>query len=193
MRRVRSLASPLLLALAAAATPLLVPADASAGWPPAPDATPEDSPIRPTGRTIPATAYSATRRRAVEPYSFMPGVAHPRTAETASGMSVDMAWRLTIGDPSVHIVVTDSGIKWDEDDLIEKACLNDKELANHKPQHADGTACGGDGRARGLRLQRRRHAHGRRLQGHARRSRPRPRWGTRRATRTATASSTRAT
>ncbi len=73
-------------------------------------------------------------------------------------MSVDMAWRLTIGDPSVKIVITDSGIKWDEADLIEKAFLNDKELANHKPQHADGTGLRRRGAARGLRLQQRRRA-----------------------------------
>ena len=42
MRRVRVTRLPLLLALAAVATPLLVPADATAGWPPGPDATPAD-------------------------------------------------------------------------------------------------------------------------------------------------------
>src|SRR6185369_5128917 len=79
-------------------------------------------------------------------YSFIPTVSkNVRKEETASGMSVDLAWRLTIGDPTVKIVVTDSGIKWDEDDLIEKVWLNDKELVNHKPLHADGTACGGTG------------------------------------------------
>ena len=43
-------------------------------------------------------------------YSFMPTTAtHVRSQETASGMSFDLAWRLTIGDPSILIAITDSG------------------------------------------------------------------------------------
>jgi MYXO-CTERM domain-containing protein len=145
MRRVRFTRLPLLLALAAVVTPALVPADAAAGWPPAPNATPADLAKPDSWPNDPGYAYSATDDGQWNLYSFMPSVAHPRSEETASGMSVDMAWRMTIGDPSVKIVITDSGIKWDEADLIEKAFLNDKELANHKPTHADGTACGGEG------------------------------------------------
>ena len=65
-------------------------------------------------------------------------------------MSIDLAWRYTTGDPTVRIVVTDSGIKWDSDDIIESAYLSTAELANHKPQHADGSACGGEGEAAGF-------------------------------------------
>src|SRR5512132_2216044 len=129
MRRVRVTRVPLLLALAAVATPLIVPADAAAGWPPGPDATPADLAKPENWPNDQGYGYTASHDGQWNMYSFMPDVAHPRPAETASGMSVDMAWRLTIGDPSVKIVVTDSGIKWDEDDLIEKAFLNDKELA----------------------------------------------------------------
>ena len=39
-------------------------------------------------------------------------------------MSIDLAWRRTIGDPDVRIVVTDSGIEWDSADLIDKVWLN---------------------------------------------------------------------
>lgn len=145
MRRVRFARLPVLLALTAAAVPLLVPADAAAGWPPAPDATPADLAKPANWPNDPGYGYSASDNGQWNFYSFMPDIAHPRAAEISSGMSIDMAWRLTIGDPSVKIVVTDSGIKWDERDLIEKAYLNDKELANHKPKHADGTACGGEG------------------------------------------------
>ena len=61
-----------------------------------------------------------------------------------------MAWRLSTGDDSVRIVVTDSGINWDNDDLIEKVWLNQKELTAHKPLHADGMACAGDGELAGF-------------------------------------------
>jgi hypothetical protein len=63
----------------------------------------------------------------------------------ASGMSIDKAWEYTIGDPSVKIAIIDSGVEWDEPDLVNKAWLNYGELANHKPLHADGSACGGTG------------------------------------------------
>jgi hypothetical protein len=62
-----------------------------------------------------------------------------------SGFSADLAWRLTIGDHSTKIAVLDSGIKWDEDDLINKAFINHGELLNHKPTQSDGSACGGTG------------------------------------------------
>ena len=84
-------------------------------------------------------------------YSFLPEPNAVKTGETASGMSIDLAWRLTAtemndgtkvaGHPSVLIAITDSGIKWDEDDVIEAAYINHKELQEHRPVHADGSAC----------------------------------------------------
>jgi hypothetical protein len=150
MRRVRFPRLTHLLALAAIATPLLVHGDAAAGWPPPPDATPADLAKPENWPNDQGYGYTASDNGQWNLYSFMPDIAHPRPSEKASGMSVDMAWRLTIGDPSVKIVITDSGIKWDEADLIEKAYLNDKELVNHKPTHADGTACGGEGALAGF-------------------------------------------
>ena len=63
----------------------------------------------------------------------------------ASGMSVDVGWTYTTGRPDVKISIIDCGIKWDETDLADKAWLNAAELAKHKPQNADGSACGGAG------------------------------------------------
>jgi len=68
----------------------------------------------------------------------------------ASGMSIDKAWESSIGRPDVRIAIIDSGIEWDEPDLVNKAWLNAAELANHKPQKADGTACGGAGALAGF-------------------------------------------
>lgn len=113
-------------------------------------ATPKDLADPSSWPNDPGYGYSATTDGQWNLYSFMPDVAHPRAGETASGMSVDMAWRLSIGDPSVKIAITDSGIKWDEDDLIEKAWLNSAELMNHKPTHGDGSACGGSGALAGF-------------------------------------------
>lgn len=64
----------------------------------------------------------------------------------AAGMSVDKAWAYTIGDPKVLIAVLDSGIEWEQPDLVNKAYLNVGELTGaHKPQTSAGAACGGAG------------------------------------------------
>ena len=139
-----------LSALCIAASPL-VPGHASAGWPPPPNATPADLANPANWPNDPGYGFSASSDGQWNLYSFMPDVAKlVRKEETASGMSVDLAWTMTIGDPSVVIAITDSGVKWDEGDLIEKAWLNHKELVNHKPTHADGTACGGAGELAGF-------------------------------------------
>src|ERR1019366_4742344 len=68
------------------------------------------------------------------------------TKLAAAGMSVDKAWTYTIGDPKVLIAVLDSGIEWEQPDLVNKAYLNAGELTGaHKPQTALGAACGGTG------------------------------------------------
>src|SRR5215475_6981574 len=95
----------------------LVPGHASAGWPPA-TATAKDVADPSNWPNDPGYGWSAQSDGQWNLYGFMPSVATAvRKQETASGMSVDLAWRLTIGDDSVHIAITDSGIEWDNDDL----------------------------------------------------------------------------
>ncbi len=149
MRRTRLSPLTALIALGVAASPL-VPGDARAGWPPPKDATPKEMADPANWPNDPGYAYSEKSDGQWNFYSFIPTVSHPTTGETASGMSIDMAWRLSTGDDSVRIVVTDSGINWDNDDLIEKVWLNQKELTAHKPLHADGMACAGDGELAGF-------------------------------------------
>ncbi|MEK6606877.1 MAG: FG-GAP-like repeat-containing protein, partial [Myxococcota bacterium] len=64
--------------------------------------------------------------------SFIPAGAQEsvREAELAigSGMHADRAWQKTIGDPRVVIAVLDSGIKWGNDELVNKIALNRGEL-----------------------------------------------------------------
>lgn len=137
-----------LLALSAAAVALVSPGPAEAQWPPPPDATSADFAAGKYWPNDPGYGYSEDSDGQWNYYSFIPtpsGSVTPRPEETAAGMSIDLAWRLTIGNPRVTIAITDSGIKWDSDDLIEKVWLNHKELAAHKPLLADDTACGGQG------------------------------------------------
>ncbi|MGK4003089.1 S8 family serine peptidase [Sorangium sp. So ce1036] len=140
-------------ALGGAAAGAVVPSDAAAGWPPPLSASAEDMADPARWPADPTYGYSDTQSGQWSLYSFVPtpsGDVRPRPEESAAGMSIDLAWRLTQGDPRVRIAITDSGILWEEDDLIEKAWLNQGELASHKPQQADGSACGGEGELAGF-------------------------------------------
>ncbi|MDB4942430.1 MAG: Serine protease, subtilase family, partial [Labilithrix sp.] len=64
----------------------------------------------------------------------------------ASGMSIDKAWTYTVGRDDVHIAVIDSGIEWENPDLVERVALNAAELRGDKrPRTKTGEACGGTG------------------------------------------------
>ena len=41
----------------------------------------------------------------------------------AAGMSIDKAWTYTIGRDDVHIAIIDSGIEWDNKDIVNKVAL----------------------------------------------------------------------
>ena len=77
-------------------------------------------------------------KSAWELYSFIPKEARSlvRKAELklGSGVHADRAWQRTAGDPRVVIAVLDSGIKWNERDLVNKFYLNRGELP--KPDKA---------------------------------------------------------
>jgi hypothetical protein len=66
-------------------------------------------------------------------------LAFERAAMNGPGMSADVAWTITTGDPHVLIAVLDSGAEWGEPDLVNKWYLNSGELP--LPKHADGTDC----------------------------------------------------
>lgn len=146
-RRARALRTSLLLLLAVApvALPMASPANAGGpppGWPPAEELTSEDLSNPIYWPNDPGYAWSEDGADGQwNYYSFMVPNDKVRSEETATGMSIDLAWRHTVGDPRVVIAITDSGIKWDEDDLIEAAYLNHRELLNHKPTDAKGAPC----------------------------------------------------
>ncbi len=136
-----------------ALTTALVNHEARAGWPPPPEATSVDVADPQNWPDDPAYGFSATVDGQWTHYGFMPDAATGvtrRPSETASGMSVDLAWRFSIGDPRVIIAVTDTGVLWDEPDLVDKLVINHRELAVHKPMHADQSTCGGAGELAGF-------------------------------------------
>src|SRR5512139_3854844 len=132
----RGLAPRTALVLAVAVSPFFVH-DVRAEWPPQPDADMSDPSNWPND---PGYAWSEDSDGQWNYYSFMVPNDDVRPEETATGMSIDQAWRVTTGDPRVIIAVHDSGIKWDEADLIEAAFINHRELQNHRPNNA-GVAC----------------------------------------------------
>ncbi len=115
---------------------------ANAAWPPPLDATSEDMADPANWPNDPSYAWSEDSNGQWNYYSFMVPNENVRPEETATGMSIDLAWRHTLGDPRVLIAVTDSGIKWDEADVIEAAFINHRELLAHRPLHADSSVCG---------------------------------------------------
>jgi hypothetical protein len=60
--------------------------------------------------------------------------------DLGSGLWADRAWALTTGRPDVLIAVTDSGIKWDESQLLNKHYIHTAELPvpDGYPQDEDG-------------------------------------------------------
>ncbi|MHB8420606.1 MAG: S8 family serine peptidase [Myxococcales bacterium] len=76
----------------------------------------------------------------VVPYSLQETLSQNElTTMHGTGLSADVAWTMTTGDPRVLIAVHDSGAEWGEPDLVNKWWLNAGELP--KPRRADGTDC----------------------------------------------------
>ncbi|MCC6214765.1 MAG: VCBS repeat-containing protein [Polyangiaceae bacterium] len=154
LRLRRSSAAPVLAVLGLAAG-LTLRHDAFAAWPLPPTATKAEAKDPANWPSDPSYAYRAStkpqERESGEWHLFgfvpdrSPGAPalRPEEQDTAAGMSVDLAWRYGIGDDRVLIAVLDSGIKWDEDDLLEKAYLNRGELGKpgQLPVMAGGGAC----------------------------------------------------
>jgi len=120
--------------------------EARADWPLPADATPLDASDPKNWPNDPAYGFSSTTDGQWPLYGFLPDAKsgiERRAGEVAAGMSVDLAWRISTGDPRVIIAVTDTGVLWDEPDLWDKFFLNPRELSAHKPLHIDQSPCGG--------------------------------------------------
>jgi MYXO-CTERM domain-containing protein len=138
----RPLARRTALLLTLLCLPVVAPS-ARAAWPPPLDATSADLADPANWPNDPSYGWTPDGGDGQwNYYSFMVPNSNVRPDETATGMSIDLAWRHTLGDPRVIIAVHDSGIKWDEDDIIEAAFINHRELRQYRPTNADSTPCG---------------------------------------------------
>ncbi|MBK9265159.1 MAG: S8 family serine peptidase [Polyangiaceae bacterium] len=127
--------------------------EARASWPPPAEATSKDVADPKYWPNDPDYGASAESDGQWTHYGFLPNAAAGivrRKDEIAAGMSIDLAWRISIGDPRVIIAVTDTGVLWDKPDLLDKIFINHRELSTHKPLHADQSACGGVGEFAGF-------------------------------------------
>jgi hypothetical protein len=59
-----------------------------------------------------------------------------------AGVRADTAWKYTTGSPRVAVAILDTGIRWQNTELVNKVRLNTAELPT--PEHADGSACASD-------------------------------------------------
>ncbi len=136
------------VATATLATTLFAPR-AHAIWPPAPEATAEDLARPENWPNDPGYGYTPSGGGQWYWWSWVPqatrAVAGFRAQEIAlgAGNSVDRAWGISIGDPRVLIAVLDSGIEWENDDLVNKVALNTAELP--MPMGASAYDSNGDG------------------------------------------------
>ena len=145
MRKLRSRTG---LVVIVTATGMLTATDSSAVWPPPESYTSVEMSQPENWPNDPGYGYLGGGSGQWEYYSFVPtqkGKLTLRADEVASGMSIDLAWRYTRGDDRIKIAVTDSGIRWSDPDLADRAWLNTPELDKHRPLTLDGTACGGAG------------------------------------------------
>ncbi len=134
----------LFLGLAACFTAVVATTrEAHAIWPPTPDMTASDLSMMANWPNDPGYAGQW------EHWSWVPSanLAFPgfRTQEATmgTGNNTDRAWARSVGDPRVLIAVLDSGINWDNDDIVNKIALNTAELP--LPQGATAYDANGDG------------------------------------------------
>ena len=65
----------------------------------------------------------------------------PECAQIA-GVRADAAWKYSTGDPDTAIAILDTGIRWQDRELVNKVRLNSAELP--VPKKADGSDCASD-------------------------------------------------
>ena len=120
--------------------------DARAAWPPAPGADMADKSNWPNDYHGRWNYLSYIPQR----LAIAPPLEAFDAKLGAAGLSVDKAWTYTIGRDDVHIGVVDSGIKWEEPELIDRVLLNAAELKlDKRPKTAGGGVCGGAGNLAG--------------------------------------------
>lgn len=67
------------------------------------------------------------------PEAWLPNIQSELERSMGPGIHADRAWQVTTGDRRVIVAVHDSGVYWDNRDLVNKYYLNRGELGNCKP------------------------------------------------------------
>ncbi len=134
-----------LLLVALVSLVLALAAQGRADWPPPPDLRRESYSDRQYWPNDPGYGYPEGGEGGEwNLWSFIPEETldeiRPDEIALGAGSHIDRAWAVTIGDPRVVIAVLDSGIRWNEYDLVEKFYLNVGELPF--PQDAAGEDAG---------------------------------------------------
>jgi len=111
---------------------LLLPVAALA-WPNGPDEDPRLDPPNDPGFGGQWNLWSYVPEEWAQNPGFRTTEATGADGIIGTGIHADRAWQVTPGDRSVIIAVLDSGVYWDNRDLVNKYYLNRDELANCKP------------------------------------------------------------
>ncbi len=88
--------------------------------------------------SIGATQYADCSQLDAQGRAANVAAGDPQCAQIA-GIRADTAWKYSTGSPNVTVAVLDTGIRWQDPELVNKVHLNKGELP--KPQHADARTC----------------------------------------------------
>ena len=91
--------------------------------------------------SVGATSYADCSQLDAQGRAANIAAGDPECAQIA-GVRADTAFKYSIGDPSVTIAILDTGIRWQDRELVGKIALNAAELP--PPQAAAGTPCPGE-------------------------------------------------
>ncbi len=91
--------------------------------------------------SVGATTYSDCSQLDAAGKAANAATGAPQCAQI-SGVRADQAWKYSTGDPSTVVAILDTGIRWQDPELVDRVHLNAGELPT--PQHANGTPCGSD-------------------------------------------------
>jgi hypothetical protein len=102
--------------------------------------------IPPNLHPLAATQYSDCSQLDAQGRAANVAAGDPQCAQIA-GIRADTAWKRSTGDPDVVIAILDTGIRWQQEDLVNKIHLNQAELP--LPEAGPGDCgdydCNGDG------------------------------------------------
>lgn len=103
--------------------------------------TANTAPAPPQLHPTAATRYADCRQLDDQGRAANVAAGDPPCAQLA-GIRADTAWKYSTGDPEVAVAILDTGIRWQDRELVDKVRLNGAELP--PPQRPGGAECGAD-------------------------------------------------